>query len=63
MGLHFTSTPPLFVPTPGPHSPARARRQAPKISGETLESLDHYGRKLFLTRHLCARKGLCSPYT
>nr|HIL75299.1 hypothetical protein [Rhodospirillales bacterium] len=47
----------------GSQSPVRARRQAPKMSGETLESLDHYGRRLFLTVHPCARSGLCSSYT
>ena len=42
-----------------PVLPARSRRQAQKISGETLESLDRYGRKLFITGHSCARNGLC----
>ena len=46
-----------------PVLPAQVRRQAQKISGETLESLDRYGRKLFLTSCSCARNGLCSSYT
>ena len=41
-----------------PVLPARSRRHAQKISRETLISLDHYGRKLFLTCHSCARNGL-----
>ena len=38
-----------------PVLPARSRRQAQKISRETLISLDHYGRKLFLTCHTCKK--------
>ena len=37
-----------------PVLPARTRGQLQKLSGETLESLDRYGRKLFLTSRSCA---------
>ena len=40
------------------HSSARTRRQAPKISGKPLGSLDHYGQKSHLgTCYLFVRNG------
>ena len=48
----------LHDPTALPGFAVRLRKHL-----ETLESLDHYCRKLLLTRHPCARKALCSSYT